>query len=674
MPAGAIYRRLNSTVENRRVNNVGHMAERAPLVTDVGTLIVKSHDAAARTFSGVASTPELDRQGHVLDPFGALFRNPIPLLLHHDTEKPIGTVRLFGPTAAGIAFEATLPTIDEAGELRDRITLAWQSIKAGILSGVSIGFRLIGDACERIPGGGLKLLKTEILELSLVTIPANASASILCVKSLSAATGQAPGVTGSAIQPGARAPVMETITDQIKASEASRAAKAARMIELMNTAGAAGTTLDELQQKEYDGLDGDVRKVDDHLVRLRRVETLHVASATPLPSAVGPAAGAELRGGVSSVSIKPNVPKGHAFIRAVCAKAAANGDTWRALQIAEQWRDSTPEVELYIKAAIAPGGTTDPAWAGALAAVNNMRGDFLELLRPATIIGKIPNLHTAPFNAAIPIQTAGGVYGWVGQGAPKGVTKAAYGTVTLGVSKAAGIIVLTEELVKLSNPSAEDTVRREMIAGIAKFLDQQFIDPAVAAVLNVSPASITNGTTAIASTGNALEDIAALVATFTAADVPLEGVALIMSPTNAFTLGIAQTATGSPMFPGVGAGGGNLLGINVITSTLAGTNVILVQPDYILYADEGGVQVDVSREASVQMDSAPDNPATGTTVLTSLWQNNLVGLRAERWVNWVRAILPAVKYVSGATYTPVFAAPSINGGASARKAANARVD
>ena len=50
------------------------------------------------------------------------------------------------------------------------------------------------------------------------------------------------------------------------------------------------------------------------------------------------------------------------------------------------------------------------------------------------------------------------------------------------------------------------------------------------------------------------------------------------------------------------------------------------------------------------MDSAPDNPALATTVLTSLWQNNLVGLRAERFINWLRAKTEAVKYVSGATY------------------------
>ena len=73
---------------------------------------------------------------------------------------------------------------------------------------------------------------------------------------------------------------------------------------------------------------------------------------------------------------------------------------------------------------------------------------------------------------------------------------------------------------------------------------------------------------------------------------------------------------------------------------------------YILYADDGGVSIDLSREASVQMDSSPDNPSTATTVLVSLWQNNLIGLRAERFVTWKKARPDAVTFMTGATYVP----------------------
>ena len=149
-------------------------------------LTVKSIDAERRMFAGIASTPELDRMGDIVDPNGCTFRNPLPLLLHHDQKLPIGTVVLT-KTPKGILFEATLPTIAEPGRLKDRVDEAWHSIKAGVITGVSIGFRLIDHAIQRLASGGHRLLKTEIWELSLVTIPANASATILTVKHLAAA-------------------------------------------------------------------------------------------------------------------------------------------------------------------------------------------------------------------------------------------------------------------------------------------------------------------------------------------------------------------------------------------------------------------------------------------------------------------------------------------------------
>ncbi len=235
------------------------------------------------------------------------------------------------------------------------------------------------------------------------------------------------------------------------------------------------------------------------------------------------------------------------------------------------------------------------------------------------------------------------------------MTKADFTTVTLGFAKAAGIIVLTEELVKFSSPSAEATVREEMIAGMQQFLDGQFIDPAIAAVANVNPASITNGAASAAATGAtgaaAKADIAAAIAVFAAAGIPLDGSVLLMSETNAFGIGISVNGLGQPLFPGVGINGGTIMGIPVVVSNTLGTNVVLVHAPSILYADDGGVSIDVSREASLQMDSAPANPSDATTVMVSLWQRNLVGLRAERFITWLRARTAAVRVITAAAYT-----------------------
>jgi hypothetical protein len=75
--------------------------------------------------------------------------------------------------------------------------------------------------------------------------------------------------------------------------------------------------------------------------------------------------------------------------------------------------------------------------------------------------------------------------------------------------------------------------------------------------------------------------------------------------------------------------------------------VALVNASDVYLSDEGGFNISVSREASLQMDSAPDNPTTATTVLVSLWQRNLVGFLAERTINWARRRTGSVAYLTG---------------------------
>jgi HK97 family phage major capsid protein/HK97 family phage prohead protease len=607
--------------------------ERAYAVLECKAAIASTN---VRTFSGIASTPSLDRQNHVLDPDGVTFANPVVLLLHHDREKPIGTATLSrGP--GGILFTATLPIVDEAGPLRDRCDEAWQSIKAGLLRGVSIGYRVLEGGIERLRGGALRLTRTEVCELSLVAIPANAQATILNIKTFDTSLTAAPGLQLDRSRAKGAHP-MKTTTERITTLEASRAALVGRLNTLAEKTDAAGTTLEAEDAAEYDDLNLQVKGIDADLVRWRELEKLNAAAAQPvLQSAVMPR---------HSVQIKSNLPPGTSFARMVMAIARNGGVNHGAMEYASHtWRD-TPEVALAIKAAVAPGNTTDPAWAGALVSIANVANEFLALLRPATILGKITGLRTVPFNTAVPVQTAGGSYGWVGQGKPKPVTKLGFLQAVLGMNKASGIVVLTEELVKSSSPSAESIVRGDMIAGIAAFLDVQFIDPAVAAVPDVNPASITNGLTGIPSV-DAITDLQALIGTIAGQGVPLAGLTLIMSEMNAFALGLMKSATGVATFENATASGGSVQGFQLIASNAAGNNVIALAPSMILYADDGGVSIDVSREASVIMDSAPVDGGA----LTSLWQNNLVGLRAERFVNWKRGRDAAVAYVTGATYT-----------------------
>jgi HK97 family phage major capsid protein/HK97 family phage prohead protease len=608
-------------------------------------LDLKAADLERRTLNGIASTPSLDRQGHIFDIAGATFTNPIPLLLHHDVERPIGWATL-EKRADAIVFEAALAPAGDPGPLTDRVTETLQLVQSGLLRGASIGFRILADGLEFVAGGVTRIVKSEICELSLVTIPANRDATILTVKALDLGDPvDRPAVPAAlpVVRAIKDAPAM-TIPEQITQWSNTRAPKAARMTDLMKTAADTGVTLDPKQVDEYEGLKVEVKSIDAHLGRLREMDGLNAAAALPITPAIAPVASP-----VPVIQVKSQLPAGTAFVRMACAKLVCNGNVFEAAEYAKRWNDSTPEVALALKAAVAAGNTSDATWAGPL--VNqNIANDFIELLRPATIMGKIPNWRRVPFNTKVPAQTAGGTYGWTGEAKPKPVTKLAFSAVTLDISKATGIIVLTEELVRLSNPSAEALVRADMVAGIAQFLDQQLIDPAVAAVAGVNPASITNGAGTATATTDPLADVLAILRIFATNNIPIGGAALIMSEGNALALAFRRDASGNRLFPNMGASGGTIEGITVVASQAAGTNIIGVQPSLVLMADEGGVTIDASREASLQMDSAPDAPPSATTVLVSLWQNNLVGLRAERFVNWKRINTNAVYYLTAAAY------------------------
>ena len=627
------------------------MATGAPVTERTGDLTdfsIKAADDEQRIIHGIATTPAVDRRGDRIDPLGASFTNPLPLLLYHDKQLPIGKVVFGTPTAAGIPFTAQLPKVADAGALRDRVELAWHSITAGLFQFVSIGYRALADAMRPNASGGFDFLKTEILELSLVTVPSNPGAAITDYKALDLAVS---GRHSSAVADAPQGPrIMHTVAEQITHWTEQRQPIVTRMTEMLSP----DRTLSDIEAKQYDDMAGRVAGIDEQIARLKQLERANVAAASivsPLPPA-GPAAPAIVRPQAITVR-SAQVPPGVLFVRGAMCLARANGDVYQALEYAKQWRDSTPEVELWVKAAVAAGNTTDATWAGPLAVASNITAEFIALLRPKTVLGRIPGLREVPFNASVPTQTAGGTYGWVGQAKPKPVTKLGFGATNLAITKAAGIIILTQELVKLSNPSAEKLCRDDMIAGIAAFLDQQFLDPAVAAVATVNPASITNGIAPIATTNDAFKDLHAIISAFAASNVPLADLTIVMSETNAFTLGWSRDANGNRRFPGVGINGGNVDGLNIVTSNTANGWVVGLSPSMILLADDGEVTIDVSREATVQMDSAPMSPADATTVYRSLWQENLVGLRAERFINWQRASVNAVHWVNAASYQPL---------------------
>ena len=154
-------------------------------------LEVRSTDEEHRTVEGIATTPKPDSYDDIVEPLGAKYTIPMPLLWQHRSDSPVGHVEFAKPSAESIPFKARIFKIDEPGKLKERLDEAWQSVKLGLIRAVSIGFKPL--EYSRLDSGGLRFLSWEWLELSLVTIPANSEATINVVRSIDAIERAASG-------------------------------------------------------------------------------------------------------------------------------------------------------------------------------------------------------------------------------------------------------------------------------------------------------------------------------------------------------------------------------------------------------------------------------------------------------------------------------------------------
>ena len=654
------------------------------------TLVIKAVDEDAREIRGIASTPGTDRMDDVVEPSGAEFSLPIPLLWQHRHAEPIGQVVRAKITEKGIEVVARLvaPTADMPAAMTARLQEAWHSIKTGLVRGLSIGFN--PKEYSFMDSGGIHFLKWDWTELSAVTIPANAEATITAIKSFDqeqrAALGnkaapvvRVPTAGASAIATKTIKPkpqegkTMKTIAEQLEGYRAAKEEKAARMAEIMKAAGEEGLTLDAEQTEEFDTLESEVEALEKHIGRLSKMEKSMAATARPAADDMRNT-GDVVKGLPVRAKNTQKLEPGIAFARAAKCLALGHLEHRDAIQIAKSLYGDQEQIvyatqRLVTKAAVDPATTTDPTWAGALVGdEGNVFADFVEYLRPQTILGRfgqggVPSLRRVPFRVPLVGQTSGGDGYWVGEGQAKPLTKFDFSRTTLEPLKVANIAVATMEVVRDSSPSADIIIRDQLAAALRERLDIDFIDPTKAAVSGVSPASILNGVNGTPSSGNDADavrsDIRALFGAFIAANnAPTSGV-FIMQATTALALSLMQNPLGQAEFPGLSMTGGVLFGLPAIVSEYVPDGIVaLVNASDIYVGDEGGIDLSMSTEASLQMDNAPDNPSTDETVLVSLWQRNLVGFRAERSINWARRRASAVAYLTDVEW----GAPESEGG------------
>ena len=613
----------------------------------------------------------VDRHGDIVDvstksvDLTSFKENPIALAFHNH-DQPIGVWKNIRIESGKLLADLQLA----AKGTSEYIDTLRSLVEQKILKAVSIGFS--AQEYEPIKGGGYRFTKWALHEASLVSVPAHPQA-LAVAKSLGVKDGQinqffdkeatlgttsvektSPGVSGKPIVKlqSTKEPEMKTYQEQIAAFEQRKQELNDQVKGIMQKSADEGRTLDATEAEAHDQAISEVESVTKHIERLKSAEKMAIPAAKPVDGS-GVKAAADNRAGV--ITVRDNLAPGQEFARYAKCLAQAKGNLMQAEQIAIAQYPDNHRIQTVLKAAVASGTTTDATWASPLVQYQDFAGDFISFLRPQTIIGRfgqggVPALRSIPFNVRIKGQTSGGEGYWVGEGAPKPLTKFDFNDVELRWAKVANIAVLTDELVRMSTPSAELLVRDSLAQALIARLDVDFVSPSKAAVSNVSPASITNGVTAVAASGTDYDafkvDAKDLMGNFITANIPLSDGVWIMQSTQALAFSLMQNALGQAEFPGMSMNGGTLLGLPVIVSQHVPSGVIVLAAASEIYlADDGQVMIDTSREATLMMDSEPTGVAT-----RSMFQNNEIAIRAERYINWSKRRAAAAQLITGAAY------------------------
>jgi len=415
----------------------------------------------------------------------------------------------------------------------------------------------------------------------------------------------------------------------------------------------AGTTPNEEEEKQIEAIDAEIEVLQKNYDRVKEmVDAAEKAAktATPVAGQTPEEAKKSAKGDPDPEGKKPKIEivplaKGIGFAQYARAKLAAaleakKGHYITPVDMAKQLGFGDEVQDLVTKATL--GTTTDSGFAASLVTENRLVGEFVDMLRAATVFDQLTGFRNVPFNSKIPSQLTGGQAQWVGEGARKPLTNPTYGEVEIKEHKLAAITVYTQELMRRSDPAVDILVRDDLIEASKTLIDNTFLDAGAATA--VRPAGLLDGITATPNTGTTAEnyeaDLLALVNSFVTANLSLDGAYFIMSETRAAQISLLRDALGRSYFEGMALRGTRtLMGIPVITSQTVGDKIILVKTSEILLAQDGGVDVSYSDQATL-VDG-------GTTHY--LWQENKFAVRVEKFITWAKRRPIAAAFLD---YTP----------------------
>lgn len=574
-------------------------------------------------FTFVLSTEDRDRDGDIVRQNGIRLtefrKNPIALY-QHDSRQPIGiwkNIRIEGNKLMAdlkLAAKGTSDFIDTLHKL----------VEQRILRAVSIGFQVkeLEPLDKDNPWDGFDLKKTNLLEASLVSVPANQNAlrakaakiipddlqEIFLPSGGEGSKSRAqkttvgnkqtsktfPAKGGAGSNSGVKDKPMN-IAERLKALGERRNAISDRITEIKGLLeGDDEYELSEEEQEEVETLSAELVKVDKSIDSLKLMEKAIADRAQPV------------HGGnrTQTVPAKAAVKEkgGSLFIKTVTAHLVAHMTQQPVADIMDEMYGNDERVKavnkvygnrrrLAQKTGVDAADTTTVGWAAELVQ-DDLRG-FLDELRAYSIYAgllALPASMSLDFGGANSVtipsrdrssQSAGAATGlaaaanlgsqiggsWVGEGGVIPVKQLALTSQTLNRYKLAVISAMTNEILEQSTPNIESIVRAAILEDTALVVDGALLD-GVAAVAGIRPASPFTGAPNQASAGataaNIITDIKWLISQL--AGINGSNPVLIMNSNSLLGLSTVTTAAGGFMFRDEIASG-RLLGIPFLAST-----------------------------------------------------------------------------------------------------------
>lgn len=288
-------------------------------------------------------------------------------------------------------------------------------------------------------------------------------------------------------------------------------------------------------------------------------------------------------------------------------------------------------------------------WSSALEAEPDF-GAFVEAVREREVLGRLPGLRRLAPRTRHLVSQFGATAHFVAEDGAIPVSEMDLAGEDYKLRRVAGIVVASNEALRRQDFLSDDNLSGDMVRALAEATDRALLDPANDGA-DEEPEAITHDAPEVVSSGDAMDDFSKLFQGFGG---DLLTSAVILHP----LIAVQLAASGNSAFERVGATGGEMFGLPVLTTRMcpldsSGGLIALIDGAGISASEEAPF-FDLSRGAMLEMNTAPTGSTTTPTAATAtrvgLFQAEATAIKVIRRIIWKRFRDNAVSIITGADY------------------------